>query len=68
MLDVVPGFFRPESGDAPVCLQACPVRKEWDFEKITLTESKSSAIPQKNSTNKVNFIDFKLNLTNEGHE
>jgi hypothetical protein len=43
--------------------QACPERKACDFEKITLTESKSNAIPQNNSTNKVNFIVFKVILT-----
>jgi len=43
--------------------QAWPVRNECDLEKITLTESKSSAIPQKNSTNNVNFTVFKLILT-----
>jgi len=58
---VYDGFFPSLRLWSP--LQACPDRNVCDFEKITLTESKSNAIPQKKSASKVNFTVFKVILT-----
>ena len=50
------------SFNLPVPLQECHERNEWDFEKITLTDSKSNANPHNNTTSKVIFTVFKVIL------